>query len=273
MMEAGRKKEVAAGAANTAAAKLAAAAAPAPVTPMNSTASLSVPIDRPKTPTPEIAIDKKADDPVESNPSPRKEKKGTVDSAMLSPMKLKMDRSRPSSPSKNVKRSVSPTPDLVPWLTSPKKTTNDALASLKGTVVNGSVDGMSPEKTTAEVNGTADAKEADEKEKSKPLQPEAQPAPSAKNQTQDESFLITKATLADNTTNNESNAKTPENDVKNDVKTGGNEGGRNNDRDPLLKRLRENKVALLTSEAMAQMGCSGFGAKQKEVVSQACNLL
>ena len=43
--------------------------------------------------------------------------------------------------------------------------------------------------------------------------------------------------------------------------------------DPLLKRLRENKVALLTSEAMAQMGCSGFRARQKEVVSQACNLL
>lgn len=41
----------------------------------------------------------------------------------------------------------------------------------------------------------------------------------------------------------------------------------------LVNRLKDNKVALLTSEAMAQMGCNGFVTKQKEVISQACSLL
>jgi hypothetical protein len=96
------------------------------------------------------------------------------------------------------------------------------------------------------------------------------------NQEQD-GGLITKATLSNSSNNvprsgpDSSAAKANDRGATNPLDLRGKE--REGKKERLLNRLRENKVALLTSDALAQMGCSGFGAKQKEVVSQVCNLL
>ena len=204
--------------------------------------------------------------------------------------------SKPGSPLRKVPQAKSPTSTSVASITS------TPLSQAPGTVkVMSEALGSSPKPVSplAEAVTPADKPVSTSSPSTNPSKPMANeqvksPVPSnpsesgGGNQKQAD-LLVTKATLS-NSGNSVSNSNRGPTTSPDSSSSKGNDLGSTNNLPPntdstggeerqggkkgrFLQRLRENKVALLTSDAMAQMGCTGFAAKQKEVVSQVCNLL
>jgi len=131
------------------------------------------------------------------------------------------------------------------------------------------------ETKVAELISKASSVPAEDQSKQGNIQPVAageysSPAPAAQNQKQD---IPAKASLGNNL--NSLSAPPPESssDLPRSPKPKDGGGERVPRKARMVRRLKEHKLALLTSDAMAQMGCNGFVTKQKEVISKACSLL